>query len=127
MLGFDENMQALRQLDGQVIIEEEPHAAFASDSSNSMASRISSGWTSYHLATSSSDEFALTLRARIWAGTPDLATVGWPKLRRGSITTCFPFPSGHQTMSLPENSSSFRKSCTIRENSRCCVTRFKRA
>src|SRR6266487_6115749 len=127
MLGFDENMQALRQLDGQVGVEEESHAAFASDSSNSMASRISSGWTSYHLATSSSDEFARTLRARICAGTPDFATVGWPKFRRGSTMICRFLPRGHHTISSPANSSSFRKSCTIRENSRWLVTRFSNA
>src|SRR5215472_10122081 len=110
VLWFDQHMQALRELDREIVIEKESHAASASDSSNSTASRISSRWTSYHLATSSSDEFARTLRARTCAGTPDFATVGCPKFRRGSIMICRFLPKGHQTISSPQNSSSFRKS-----------------
>src|SRR6266550_5277368 len=101
-------MLAFRELRREIVVEEESHAALASESSNSTASRTSSRWTSYHRATRSTEELALTLRASVIAGTPDLATVGWPKLRRGSITTCLPFPSGHQTISFPQNSSSFR-------------------
>jgi hypothetical protein len=50
MFRLDEDVQTLRELGGQVVIEKESHAAFASDSSNSTASRTSSGWTSYHRA-----------------------------------------------------------------------------
>ena len=60
----------------KIVVEEESQAAFASDSSNSTASRISSGSTSYHLATTSEDAFAFKLRARTCEGTPERATVG---------------------------------------------------
>src|SRR5438477_13040248 len=109
VLWLNQQVQALREFRRKIVVEEESQAAFASDYSNSMASRISSGWTSYHLATSSSDEFARTPRARICAGTPDFATVGWPKFRRGSTIICRFLPRGHHTISSPANSSSFRK------------------
>src|SRR4029077_8816241 len=103
------NLKSLGEPNRKIVIEEEPHAAFASDSSNSTASRTSSGWTLYHLATISWEEFAFTLRASVAAGTPDFVTVGCPKFRLGSITICRPLPSGYQMISLPENSSSFKK------------------
>src|SRR2546423_7259396 len=106
MLGCDEHVHALSELRGEIVVEEESHAAFASDSSNSTASRTSLGWTSYHCATISWEEFAFALRANIAVGTPDFITVGWPKLRLGSMMICRFLPSGHQTTSAPVNSSS---------------------
>src|SRR5437773_448638 len=114
MVRLNQDMHAFRELWWQIIVEEESHAATASDLSNSTASRTSSRWTSYQRATSSTDELALTLRARVVAGTPDLTTVGWPKFRRGSTMIWRSFPSGHQMMSLPENSNPFRNGSTIR-------------
>ena len=76
MFRFDQNVQTLGEFRRQVIIEKKTHAACASASSNSTASRTSSAWTSYQRATISAEALALTLRASVCAGTPDFATVG---------------------------------------------------
>ena len=41
MLGSDQDMQAPASLGAKIVIEEESHAAFASEASNSTASRTS--------------------------------------------------------------------------------------
>lgn len=76
MIGLDQDMKTLRQFRRTIVVEEESHAALASDSSNAIASGISSGWTSYHFATRSREAFSFTLRTRTCEGTPDRATVG---------------------------------------------------
>jgi hypothetical protein len=43
MLGFDKHVDAPGELGGEIVVEEESHAAFASDSSNSTAARTSLG------------------------------------------------------------------------------------
>src|ERR1043166_2693770 len=94
MIRLDEDVQAFGELRRKVFVEEDPQAA--SFCSNSAASRTSSGCTSNQRATISTDLFAARLRASTWVGTPDFATVGWPKLRTGSTTTARSLPSGHQ-------------------------------
>ena len=78
-------VQAVGQFRSKMVIEEKLHAASAR--SNSTASRTEIGWISNQRATSSTEPFASTLRAKTEVGTPSRKTIGCPKLLRGSRAT----------------------------------------
>src|SRR6267143_6259370 len=94
MLGLCENVQRLRELCGQSVVEQKFHAA--NSRSNSTALSTASRLISYQRATSSAEPLALTLLARTAVGTPSAKTMGCPKLRFGSSATLFSLPRGHQ-------------------------------
>src|SRR5213079_1270809 len=115
MFAKNELMKTASQLGREIVVEKESQAARLV--SNSTASRTSASDTSNQWLTVLMDRLVLTLRASTRAGTPECAALGWPKLRFGSTMIWRSLPSGYQTMSLPENSSSFRNGSTIRANS----------
>lgn len=85
VLGLDHLVQAVGQLWGEMIVEEKLHAASAC--SNATASWTEVGWISNQRATTLTEPFAATLRAKMEVGTPSRKTIGWPKLLRGSSAT----------------------------------------
>src|SRR6266581_8437993 len=102
-------IEAVSELDREIVIEKELHAASAC--SKSTASRTEAGLIWNHRATSSTESFARALRAKTLVAMPSLKMMGCPKLRRGSSATLRLFPCGHHrrgTFPL-SNSTFFRK------------------
>src|SRR5206468_10637596 len=96
----------LIELDREIVVEKERHAASAC--SKSTASRTEAGLIWNHRATSSTESFARALRAKTLVAMPSLKIIGWPKLRRGSRATCRLFPRGHHRRgTLPLSKSTF--------------------
>src|SRR5438876_12018043 len=91
-------IEAVSELDREIVIEKELHAASAC--SKSTASRTEAGLIWNHRATSSTESFARALRAKTLVAMPSLKMMGCPKLRRGSSATCRLCPCGHHRSRL---------------------------
>src|SRR6266498_2583478 len=99
-------IEAVSELDREIVVEKELHAASACSTSTATRTEAVLIWN--RRATSSTESFARALRAKTLVAMPSLKIIGWPKLRRGSSATCRSFPRGHQRRgTLPLSNSTF--------------------